>query len=250
MIDLRTVNELVSKSSPFILFIRHARRPSLSLSRMVDSTDLSILPEGAAESRRLGEELRSFGRPVVFFTSPLKRCVQTCQEILKGLGHHQTDVEIIHHSRQLGNPSAFVIDAKGLGEIMRKYETPIDFLTAWFDAGVPETIILSPKDGSIKLLRWLILLLRDERHVKSRSIVTCVSHDLIITAFLASLFGYDYKNLGAVDYLDGAALWIEASSNGLLDEQRDEIVVNAFFSGFVRKISVTDGLVKPLSIDD
>lgn len=237
MINVKNFSDLVPKSQPFILFIRHARRPELPLAQMVQNETLSILPEGAAEARQLGATLRSLGRSAVFFTSPLKRCVQTCQEILKGMAVDENSTHLITPSRQLGDPSAFVIDAQELGRIMRNYDNPIDFLRSWFRGDVPEKVILPPKKGSMVLLRWFLTLLEQQSRVSSRAIVACVSHDLIITAFLASLFGYDYEENGVVDYLDGAVLWLAKAVHHSTDACNDvEKRVVAYFSCKIQEI--------------
>ncbi len=236
MIDLKTAVKVFPSSQPVIVLIRHARRAPFAMNQMIEYKDLSILPEGAREARSLGQELRKLDRQIVFFSSPLTRCVETCQEITRGIGNNERVLGEISPSRYLGDPSAYVLDAVKLGEIMRNYENPIDFLNDWFRGEVSTSAILSPQDGSISLLRWLVDLLATYRLIEPRSIIICVSHDLIITAFLASLFEYNYEELGVVDYLDGAVLWLSdesASSDHGLDEY---LVVQAYYSGKLEKI--------------
>lgn len=236
MLNVSKVKDVIPEDRPAVLFIRHARRAPLSMSQMLSNEKISILPEGAAEARQLGVMLSSLNRPIVFFTSPLNRCVQTCEEIAKGMGFDAKSRELITPSQLLGDPSAYVIDADELGNIMREHDNPISFLRAWFRGDVPDHAILSPRVGSVKLLRWFVQLLKQPEHVASRAIVACVSHDLVITAFLASLFDHDFEQHGVVDYLDGAVLWMESS---LLERSVGRSVhVKAFFSGTVRTLSI------------
>ena len=61
-----------------IHFIRHGACEETAKGQYVGTKDVSLSEDGIAELKKLDEEFDYPGTPVVF-TSPLKRCLQTCE---------------------------------------------------------------------------------------------------------------------------------------------------------------------------
>ena len=63
-----------------IHFIRHGACEETAKGQYVGTKDVSLSEDGIAELRKLDKEFDYPGTPVIF-TSPLKRCLQTCEII-------------------------------------------------------------------------------------------------------------------------------------------------------------------------
>ena len=185
------------------LLIRHAPRQNYSIKRLLQKPDIDITHSGALKAQKLGKKLAFLGLPTYFYSSPLTRCIRTCEEISKGLGKNINHT--IKISRFLGDPGPFVKDANAVANILSKYESIIDFMNAWFEERFSTTIIKSPSEGTFDLLHWIVSILKEE---DKPGLFVFVSHDLIITPVLSLFFGYNYLKNGMIDYLDGLLIWL------------------------------------------
>lgn len=70
-----------------LYFIRHGRTPGNMEKRYIGRTDEPLMPESRTE---LSEKAARgvYGRPMIVFTSPMKRCVETAQIIYPDMEPH------------------------------------------------------------------------------------------------------------------------------------------------------------------
>lgn len=84
------------------IFIRHAHRPEFAPGDL--GNEVSITQEGRAAIERFSQSLTSC--PARVFTSPVKRCMETAQELCKTL---QVEIPIVS-STLLGDPGFLISD--------------------------------------------------------------------------------------------------------------------------------------------
>lgn len=96
------------------MLLRHADRDKIPDGSF--GNEVLLNKKGIERSIQFGEKLRDFSLAKIF-TSPVQRCVQTSECIVKGLG---TDIEIIT-TNALGDPGLHIEDAAIAGEYFLKY---------------------------------------------------------------------------------------------------------------------------------
>lgn len=156
-----------------ILLIRHGPRTSPDIPPL----SAMLTSEGIAECISLGSKIEE-SPPVVIFSSPVQRCVDTGVRIIEG-ANWTLDVK---HSEMLGHPGPFVI-----GKTNEEVNKLVAFAQENDDwsflhkhvAGEEVPGMRNRKVGTNNLLNELYPL--------SGGYVLCISHDSIIAAITAAL---------------------------------------------------------------
>ena len=156
-----------------ILLIRHGPRTSPDIPPL----SAMLTSEGIAECISLGSKIEE-SPPVVIFSSPVQRCVDTGVRIIEG-ANWTLDVK---HSEMLGHPGPFVI-----GKTNEEVNKLVAFAQENGDwsflhkhvAGEEVPGMRNRKVGTNNLLNELYPL--------SGGYVLCISHDSIIAAITAAL---------------------------------------------------------------
>lgn len=176
------------------IVIRHAQREQRG--EFFPDINRRLTKEGFDSARTLGERLKPF-LPLRFFSSPIERCTATAEAIMEGVGTEY----LIQESSILGKPGPFVLDSTRTSKTMQ--ELGKDFIQAWFDGELSKEMIRMPQEGTRSFLQWLI----DKRKERVEGLDIHISHDLIITAVIATLLEYDVQKEGLVTFLDGFLLY-------------------------------------------
>jgi broad specificity phosphatase PhoE len=173
------------------LLIRHADRDKIPAGEFGNNVLLN--ETGKERAFNFGKELSKF-KVNKIFASPVQRCVQTAECIVKGYGK---PLEIIQ-SIELGNPGLHISDDQIAGKF---------FLTEGFDElyyrithNIEIPGIAVTKQFNEKMTNFLT------ENSKEKCITVFVTHDLLIAHYHFSINGKIYTKNNWVKYLGGLIL--------------------------------------------
>lgn len=193
---------------PVAVLLRHSVRPSSPDG--MPGPEVPLTDEGLALARELGAHLGH--RLVRLHSSPLRRCVETCEAVRAGAG---SDVPITH-DRMLGDPGVFVADGVLGGETWRRlgHRAVMDHLIS--GAGTLPGLA-DPRAAARSLVAHLLAL------TDRAGVHVFVTHDSIVTAAVARALNVRLPVSEWPRYLEGAFLWRDP--RGLTLAYRDRLGV-------------------------
>jgi hypothetical protein len=185
---LNNISE-ITHDGYYTLFIRHADRNKIPDGEFGDEVELN--EKGLKNALNFGEKLK-YLKINKIFSSPIKRCIQTAECILKGAG---LDIPI-QNSKILGDPGAFVFDGKQAGDSFLE----LGFNTC-YENQIKQIAVSGCRDiaeGTRILNRFFI------NELDSKGLNIMVSHDMLLALYAWHSFGKKYT-LGEnwVKFLDG-----------------------------------------------
>ena len=187
---LATVPEGVDVS----LVIRHAEREEIPAGTF--GHDVNLTAEGTRAAEELGAAL-SGERGLTLLSSPVPRCVQTAQAMLRGAGSSSE----IHTDRQLGDPGAFINDPETAGPLFLELPIPEIARRQLYDsASLPG---MRPTSEGVEMLLSLVTSPLGE----NGQLHVFVTHDIILSVFVATIFRSSLEETGWPGYLDGMLVW-------------------------------------------
>lgn len=158
-----------------LLILRHAERPPIPEGEIGAAVALTLA--GRVAARRFGEQLA--GSLEVIRTSPLRRCIETAQEIAAA---KDFDPERIEQTKVLGDPGIFVEDP----ELAWKRWREIGHEAVCRELALAETAAPGFRDP-VEVVR----LMRAEIEcalVCTRGLTIWITHDVILAALAQRLF--------------------------------------------------------------
>lgn len=181
--------EIIDQTGSYSLFIRHGDRDKIPEGEFGNEVELNEI--GFKRAQEYGLNLSKL-KVNKIFTSPIIRCMQTAEAIKMGVGR---EIEIIP-STLLGDPGAFVNDAKQAGEGFLE----LGFSECYHRLLENKTVKgnRSIYDGA-QILTDLFCKSNNENGVN-----IFVSHDMIVALYSYAVFGKKYE-LGEnwIKYLGG-----------------------------------------------
>ena len=176
------------------LVIRHAEREDIPEGTFGHEVSLTV--EGTRTAEELGRPLPEH-RELAVMSSPVPRCVQTAQAMLRGAG--SSDEVVI--DRRLGGPGAFVVYAEVAGPLFLELPIPEIARSQLQDASPLPGMRPTPEGVEILLELVTTPLGRNGRlHV-------FVTHDVILSVLVASILHSSLEETGWPGYLEGLLLW-------------------------------------------
>lgn len=195
--ELHRDYETMKNKKTFIFMLRHAEKKIHPNNSTENS--ISITKKGKIESEIFGREFARIYHKISFIkSSPIKRCMNTAEFILKGA----TQCLKILTSANLGNPGAFVIDAKIAGENFSKYGVEKVLQKQLEGKNLPG--MRDIKNGA-KLL--LTEILEDLENLNGIGLY--ITHDAILAPFLCYLTNTFITPNCWFRFLDGIYVWTE-----------------------------------------
>jgi broad specificity phosphatase PhoE len=195
-----------------VLLIRHAERSGRSTEST--SSESTLTEAGIASSIAFGQALEDYSFQKVI-SSPIPRCVQTGEMIIKGLGMSNI---VLETDTVLGDPGCYVLDrqlcAKRIDAIGIK-----PLLHEYISNGT------SPGLRSLETGSKLLLGSITKQLDNAKGMTIMISHDAIIIPFIAHFLGYNFNDSEWLEYLQGPLV--------LGDEKELQI----HFKGMMKKIS-------------
>ena len=176
------------------LVIRHAEREEIPTGTF--GHDVNLTADGASAAEQLGAAL-SENRALTVVSSPVPRCVQTAEAMLRGAG---STPQVVTDSR-LGDPGAFVVDAKAAGPLFLELLIPEIARCQLQDETPPPG--MRPTAEGVEILLELATNPLD----KKGCLHVFVTHDIILSVFVASIFRSSLEEIEWPGYLDGLLVW-------------------------------------------
>ena len=176
------------------LVIRHAEREDIPAGAF--GHEVNLTAEGDRAAERLGTDLAG-ERVLTILSSPVPRCVQTALAMLRGAG---SSAEVVT-DRRLGGPGAFVADAEAAGPLFLELPIPEIARRQLQDAS-PLTGMRPTPEGVEILLELVTSPLG-----KNGRLHVFVTHDIILSVLVASIFHLALAETGWPGYLEGLLLW-------------------------------------------
>lgn len=179
----------INNDGKYSIFIRHGDRDKIPDGEFGNEVELNSL--GKYRSVEYGIEISNM-RINTIYTSPVIRCVQTAENIVRAIGR-KIPIEL---STLLGDPGAFVYDGKLAGE---------KYMELGFEDCYNSLLNHIPVEGNRDISEGAALL-NDffNRTAVKDGVNIFISHDMIIALYAYESFGKSYT-LGDnwVKYLGG-----------------------------------------------
>ncbi len=176
------------------LVLRHAEREAITQGTY--GNDVPLTERGTDSARRLGEAL-SARPPSAILTSPLPRCAQTAQAIIRGA--RWDCVAVADH--RLGDPGAFVVAPELAGPTLLEIGPE-----AMAERQLTETELPPGMKATIQGVELLLDLIQSQLAARGR-VSVFVTHDLVLAVLVGSLYGLNPSEFDWPDYLDSLIVW-------------------------------------------
>ena len=176
------------------LVIRHAEREDIPAGTF--GHDVNLTAEGNQAAEQVGAALSQY-RALTVVSSPVPRCVQTAQAILRGAGSSSEALT----DRRLGAPGAFVVDAEAASPLFLELPVPKIARRQLLDA-LPLPGMRPTPEGVEILLELATNPLGDNGQLH-----VFVTHDIILSVYVASIIDSSLEETGWPDFLEGLLQW-------------------------------------------
>ena len=177
------------------LVVRHAEREPIPAGTF--GFDVALTADGVAAAERLGADLAAF-RTMTVVSSPVLRCVETVEAMLRGAG--LPDATVTTDTR-LGSPGAFIVDPEASGPLFLEIPIP-EIARRQLEDGTPLPGMRPTSEGVDILLDMTTGNLGE-----SGQLNVYVTHDVILAVLAASLLRLPPDAIGWPGYLEGLLLW-------------------------------------------
>ena len=177
------------------LVIRHAEREDILAGTF--GHDVNLTAEGSQAAEQLGAVLSS-NRALSVLSSPAPRCVQTAQAILRGTG---STAQVVT-DRRLGDPGAFVVDADAEPAGPLFLELPIPEIARRQLQNETPLPGMRPTSEGVEIL----LELASTPLGGNNQLYAFVTHDIILSVFVASIIRRPLEDVEWPGYLEGLLL--------------------------------------------
>ena len=176
------------------LVLRHAERAEIPAGTF--GVDVPLTHRGKASAERLGALLAGT-TPGTMVTSPVPRCIQTCEAVRHGCGWKVP----IERDTRLGAHGPFVTAPEISGQLFLELGI-LEMVERQLTASRPPLGMRPISDG-MRILLGLVA-----RNLEGRGRLNLyVTHDAILAVLVGRLFRLPLEAIGWPDYLEGLLLW-------------------------------------------
>lgn len=197
-------------SRAIVLFLRHGEREAVA-SHEFPRHDAPLTHDGRRAAHSLGQQIGSWLGSIR--SSPVPRCIETAQHLLSGSG---IDCDVGEDS-QLGDPSVFVTN----GRLAMESLNGLGFHQAARRLGEGEALpgFADPDHAAGQFVSLAGSLLAEQPVVH-----VLVTHDLMLSTFVARIRGQSMPESEWPGFLHGAMLWREQEGLCLRYGERELLV--------------------------
>ncbi len=181
----------IENNKKIALLLRHSEREAIPKGELGD--DVNITPYGIKLANNFGIQLQKFNVNKIF-TSPVKRCIQTANQIAFG---YQKKIEITE-TQILGSPSAYINDIEKATEHFLKSSVFENYMALCNGKKLSGFCTLN--EGSEILDNFINQNKRDD------SLTLFISHDIIILYYIYYKTKTIYTRENWLDFLDGTII--------------------------------------------
>ena len=177
------------------LVMRHAEREDIPPGTF--GSEVPLTEHGVASAERLGAMLSGMRPQIRATTSPVPRCDSTARAILRSGGLP----EEIAPDWRLGAPGPFVVDEEASGALFLEIGV-LEMVRRQLVCPEPQAGMRPTPEGMCLLLG----LTADDLQCRGRLNIY-VTHDSILAALVAYLYGLSVDDISWPGYLDALFLW-------------------------------------------
>jgi len=206
--DLNNTPEKLKKG----IIIRHAEREKSDV--FFPSFNPILTQIGIQNAYLFGIKLREH-KQVRLFSSQIERCILTAKEIMKSIGKNV----LIEKDSMLGNHGPFVVDPIRTRQKMEKLQEK--FIRSWICGEFDSKMILSFEEGTNIFLQWL----KSKLNEIETGLDIYISHDIIITPVIATIFQYDVLKKGVIGFLDGFVIFKDDNNNYFIVFEGEKVLI-------------------------
>lgn len=183
--------EQYSQNQKLSILIRHGDRDQIPEGSF--GNEIMLNEKGKKNALDFGKSISEM-KVNKILTSPVCRCVQTAEEIVKGYG---SSIEIIE-TKALGGPGLHINDTKMAGEFYLKYGFDEMYYRFINDMEIPG--VLSATEFNKLFTDHLV------ENTTKNGLTIFVSHDMLIAFYHFSIDKTVYKKENWIKYLSGLIL--------------------------------------------
>ena len=220
---------LLPKNERLILLTRHSLRERSDKNGFA-SYALPLTPNGRILASAWGRWLATnldYSMDVESISSPIQRCIDTAILMQEGAGIARG----VSHQSLLVEPGSLVIEPEKASDIFREIGA-LNFINRFLVGDLPGT--KSPQQGGLDLLMLLY-----ESQPNAGHLMLAVSHDTLLSAFLAVLMAVE--EIGWNDWpkmMEGVFLWFD-------DKPFEQAHVHFIWRGQLYQRPLYDLIAKP-----
>jgi Phosphohistidine phosphatase SixA len=202
---------------PAAVILRHAAR--FPITNQAEPHLAELTPQGIADAEAFGARLQGFDC-IRLFHSPVKRCQQTAEGILRGARKAGLSGEIVGPEETLG--AGYIFDLNEAGRLAIQHGEHM--VRLWLNGQVPRSVMLTAVELANEKLDYLLQRLR-EPCPHGRRLDLHVSHDWNILILRELLCTLRHEDVGWLNFLDGVAF--TPSNDKLIVSYRDRVITGA-----------------------
>ena len=177
------------------LVVRHAEREPIPAGTF--GFDVPLTADGVAAAERLGAALATL-REITVVSSPVPRCVQTAEAMLRGA---HSPAATVATDRRLGDPGPFIADPEASGPLFLELPIP-EIARRQLEDAAPLPGMRPTSEGVDILLNMTTKNLGESGRLN-----VYVTHDVILAVLAASLLRLPPDATGWPGYLERLLLW-------------------------------------------
>jgi broad specificity phosphatase PhoE len=208
---LENIKQSLQKKRKAVI-IRHAER--YSIDNMVNAFEAELTEKGLRDASKFGKDLTDLPgvekkRNILFYHSPIKRCIQTAETIQKSIENSGYSSKMVGDMFELGGPYIAGDWSDVAGEIEKnEYEV---FIRKWFNNEYPSDLVMPLKESAYTITGALL------DRLKGEDVFTInVTHDLNVLVLREYFFNIRHEEVGIPGFLDGIVLYVEEGRMHLL----------------------------------
>lgn len=186
----------------FAIIMRHAERNDITDFRQ--AFEIPLNKNGFLAAENFGKEINSL-ESILLYHSPVHRCRQTAESIVKGLDNES---KVVGTEMMLGGPYLRGDWMDVVKEISKVGMLP--FIRLYFDNKVDPELMNPFEEVAIRKVEYL----RDMLLTNKNSIH--VTHDWNILILREYFFGLRHEDLGNPDFMDGIVCYINDDNKVVL----------------------------------
>jgi hypothetical protein len=194
---MKLISKIYKEKQSLSLILRHAERHKIKKSEFGNNVLLN--DAGIRQSFEFGKKISEYHIAKIY-TSPIQRCVQSAENIVKG---YNKEIQIIE-TKMLGAPGIHVSNEKQLGEYYFKYGFWEIFKN--FKSNIKVDGLKFQEQLQIEFYSYV------SETTDAEGLTLYITHDWLIAFFAYAANIYEYTEKNWIDYLSG--LIIDNKNNG------------------------------------
>jgi len=192
--------KVLKKKKSFIHLIRHAQKQKKQPNQGENS--ILLTEKGKNDAQEFGKNFVKLYKKIdLIKSSPIKRCIETADAILKGANENRNIIQ----SKHLGDPGVYVYDDKAAIKVFEDFGIEYIIRAQLEKKDLPG--IRDIESGSIKILEELV------KDLEKNTIYIEISHDAIIATLICYLTNEFITLDNWIDYLEGIFFWNNNKEN-------------------------------------